>query len=177
MIPIFWRELVTASRREAVHSQRGYFAGLLLAVVLGTFAAWYYWGDGDVTNVVMEQVAQRAFLLVIGVHAAAIMGPIVLRATTAIAGEKDRRTLEFVLITRLTSAEIILEKLAARLVLFVTTIAAGLPVMLLLHLLGGVNARRHPPRLCRHGNDRVLPDIAVALVLGRGARMPNAQRA
>ena len=51
MIPIFWRELVVASRREGVHSQRGYFAGLLLAIVLGTFAAWYYWESGQISNV------------------------------------------------------------------------------------------------------------------------------
>jgi hypothetical protein len=174
MIPIFWRELVTASRREAVHSQRGYFAGLLLAVVLGTFAAWYYWGHGEVTNVVMEQVAQRAFLLVIGVHAAAIMGPIVLRATTAIAGEKDRRTLEFVLITRLTGAEIILEKLAARLVLFVTTIAAGLPVMVLLHLLGGVDAR---VILLAYAGMATTAFFLASLALWFSVTAPNARRA
>jgi ABC-2 family transporter len=141
ILPIFQRELVAAARREGVHSQRGYFAGLLLAIVLGTFAAWYYWESGHVSNLVMAEVAQRAFILMVGLHAATMMGPVMVIARLAIAGEKDRRTLEFVLITRLTSAEIILEKLAARLVMFVTTIAAGLPVMLLLHLLGGIDVR------------------------------------
>ena len=80
MIPIFWRELVAASRRERVHSQRGFFAGLLLAMVLGTFAAWYYWENGHVSILVMEQVAQRALILIVGVHAATLMGPVVVQA-------------------------------------------------------------------------------------------------
>jgi len=139
MIPIFWRELVSASRREGVHTQRGYFAGLSLAIVLGTFATWYYWESGNVSNVVMAEVAQKAMIWVVSLHAAAMMGPVAVIARLAIAGEKDRRTLEFLLITRLSSAEIILEKLAARLVVFFSTIAAGLPVMLLLHVLGGID--------------------------------------
>jgi hypothetical protein len=133
--------LVAAARRERVQSQRGYFAGLLLAIVLGTFAAWYYWENGAITNVSMAQVAERSLLLIIGCHAAALMGPILVRTTLSIAGEKDRRTLDFLMITRLSSAEIVLEKLAACLVLFGTTIAAGLPVMVLLHLLGGIDLR------------------------------------
>src|SRR5262249_4692789 len=141
IIPIFRRELVAAARRERVQSQRGYFAGLLLAIVLGTFAAWYYWENGAITNVSMAEVAERSLLLIIGCHAAALMGPILVRRTFSIAGEQDRRTLDFLMITRLSSAEIVLEKLAACLVLFGTTIAAGLPVMVLLHLLGGIDLR------------------------------------
>ena len=41
----------------------------------------------------------------------------------------------------MSSAEIILEKLAATLVLMVTTVFAGIPIMLILHLLGGVDLR------------------------------------
>ena len=139
IIPIFRRELVAASRLEALHSQRGWFAGLLLAMVLGTFAAWYYWANGDVSNVIMTNVADRAFLLIVAVHAMTLVGPVVLRAVTAIAGEKERRTLDFLLITRLSTVEIILGKFAARLVVFIATLAAGLPVILLLHCLGGID--------------------------------------
>ena len=41
----------------------------------------------------------------------------------------------------MSSAEIILEKLAATLVLVVTTVFAGIPLMLILHLLGGIDFR------------------------------------
>lgn len=174
MIPIFRWELVAATRREAVHSQRGYFAGLLLAVMLGIFGAWYYWANGQVTNVVMAEVARQTLIFTIGVHAATIMGPVLVRATMAIAGEKDRRTLEFLLITRLTSAEIVLEKLAARLVVLVSTIAAGVPVMLLLHLLGGIDVR---VILLAYAGLSTTAFFISALSMWFSVTSPNARRA
>jgi ABC-type transport system involved in multi-copper enzyme maturation permease subunit len=141
IIPVFRRELVHAVRREGIHSQRGYFAGFMLLIVMGTFGAWAYAGGWELPNFEMARAAERAFLLVIGLHAMALMGGILVRTTMSIAGEKDRRTLDFLIITRLSAAEIVMEKLAACLVVFATTILAGLPVMLLLHLLGGVDSR------------------------------------
>ena len=41
--------------------------------------------------------------------------------------------------TRLSSADIIMGKYAARMIAFVGTVAAGLPIMLLLHRLGGID--------------------------------------
>jgi hypothetical protein len=72
------------------------------------------------------------------VHALVIVaatGP----AALSIAGEKDRRTLDFLLATRLGNAEIVLGKLAACLVTLFVTMAAGLPIMLLFNLLGGID--------------------------------------
>jgi ABC-type Na+ efflux pump permease subunit len=70
-----------------------------------------------------------------------MMGVVTVRAALSIAGEKDCRTLDFLLATRLRNAEIVLGKLAACIAVFVADLAAGLPVMLLLHLLGGVDLR------------------------------------
>ena len=61
------------------------------------------------------------------------------RTARCIAEEKEKRTIEFLLATRLTSAEIILGKFAARMIAFLATLAAGLPVMLLVHRLGGID--------------------------------------
>ena len=110
----------------------------------------------------------------VGLHAAMMMGPVLVRATLAIAGEKDRRTLEFVLITRLTSPEIILEKLAARLVLFVTTIGAGLPVMLLLHILGGIDVR---VILLAYAGLATTAFFLASLAIWFSVTAPNARRA
>ena len=63
------------------------------------------------------------------------------RAAPSIAGEKDRGTLDFLLATRLGNAEIVLGKLASCMAVLAADLAAGLPVMLLLHLLGGVDLR------------------------------------
>jgi hypothetical protein len=62
-------------------------------------------------------------------------------AAPSIAGEKERRTLDFLLATRLDNAEIVLGKLAACMAVVVAHLAAGLPLVLLLHLLGGVDLR------------------------------------
>ena len=56
-----------------------------------------------------------------------------------IAEEEQRRSLTHLLTTRLTSAEIVLGKLAAGLVQFAACLATGLPILLLLPLLGGVD--------------------------------------
>ena len=61
------------------------------------------------------------------------------QAARCIAVEKDRRTLDFLLATRLSSAEIIVGKLAAHMLVFLVTLSAGLPIMLLLNQLGGVD--------------------------------------
>jgi len=43
-MPILIRELTAAARRGRPQANRGWFAGILLAIVLGTFASWYYAG-------------------------------------------------------------------------------------------------------------------------------------
>jgi ABC-type transport system involved in multi-copper enzyme maturation permease subunit len=57
----------------------------------------------------------------------------------AIAEEKERKTLEFMLTTQLRGSEIVLGKLAARLAYMVLLILTGLPFLALLLLLGGLD--------------------------------------
>ncbi len=63
------------------------------------------------------------------------------RASHAIALEKDRRTLDFLLATPLSSAEIVLGKLTAWMSFLFTEMATGLPIMLLMNPLGGIDLR------------------------------------
>ena len=58
-----------------------------------------------------------------------------------IAGERERRTLDDLLTTRLSSAEIVLGKLAAGLLQYFACLATGFPVVGLLPLVGGVDPR------------------------------------
>jgi hypothetical protein len=59
-----------------------------------------------------------------------------------IAEEKDRKTIEYLLVTDLRNREIVLGKLAARLLHLFAHIAVGLPVLGLIRLLGGVSAEQ-----------------------------------
>ena len=119
---------------------RSFFAGMLLAIVMGTFGAWYYWDQGSVSPQLMGTVARQAFMWIVSFHAISIFG-VGSAAALSIAGEKDRRTLDFLLATRLGNAEIVLAKLVSSLTLFLSTVAAGLPVMLVLNTLGSIDLR------------------------------------
>ncbi len=132
------RELVALARRGGEHLGRIVFTASLLIGVLGTFTAWYYWEDEQVTNRVMALIAERSFFIALALHSIALM-TVVGQSAKCIAFEKDRRTLGFLLVTRLSSAEIVIGKLAAHFLVFLVTLAAGLPIMLLLNLLGGVD--------------------------------------
>ena len=57
----------------------------------------------------------------------------------AIADEKDRKTLEFLLATDLRSREIVLSKLASRLANLTLFVLTGLPILSLIQFLGGVD--------------------------------------
>jgi ABC-type transport system involved in multi-copper enzyme maturation permease subunit len=138
--PVLNRELMTASRRVGLWGDRVFIAGAMLAIVLVTLAARYYWDGGHDSPALMTRVALQSFLWIVLLHGILIMG-VVLAAAASIAGEKERRTLDFLLATRLSNAEIVLGKLAACMAVVVALLAAGLPVMLLLHLLGGVDLR------------------------------------
>ncbi|MFI5461163.1 MAG: ABC transporter permease [Isosphaerales bacterium] len=143
IIPIFGRELVAAAReREGrrLHSERSFFVGMLLTIVLGTFGALYYWSDEPVTYRTMTQGMIEAAGWCGLVHFG-IFASILVRGAWSIAKERDRRTLELLLATPLTNAEIVLGKLASCLVMVCATLAAGFPVILLVHVLGGIDLR------------------------------------
>ncbi len=139
-MPILRHELTVAARRGRYHADRAWFAGTLLVIVLGTFACWYFTHKGAWSPDLMSAVALQSFLFVVMAHGASIFLLSTVGALS-IAGEMDRKTLGFLLATRLSSAEIVLGKLAACLAAFATTLAAGLPVMILLNVLGGVHPR------------------------------------
>jgi ABC-type Na+ efflux pump permease subunit len=138
IIPILRRELVVAARKAQLQMGRSFFAGIMLTVVLGTFGARYYWEQGSVSPEMMGRAARQSFMWIVLVHATTILG-VATAGALSIAGEKDRRTLDFLLATRLGNAEIVLAKLVSSLTLFLSTVAAGLPVMLLLNTLGGID--------------------------------------
>ena len=136
------RELLTATRKTSLWGNRRFFAGILLTIILATFGARYYWDQGQVSDhEMMALVAFHAFLWMLLAHMGMIFSVFWQWAASSIALEKERRTLDFLLATRLSNAEIVLGKLAACMTVLVAGFAAGLPIMLLLHPLGGIDLR------------------------------------
>src|SRR5262249_54993443 len=62
-----------------------------------------------------------------------------LSAATAVSHEKDRRTFLLLLMTDLSDLEIVLGKLVASFVQIIAVLVAGLPVLALCALLGGIS--------------------------------------
>jgi ABC-type transport system involved in multi-copper enzyme maturation permease subunit len=60
-------------------------------------------------------------------------------AASAVAQEKDRRTLVLLLLTRLSNSELVLGKLLASLLIMLVMLLGGLPLFMLSALLGGVS--------------------------------------
>jgi ABC-type Na+ efflux pump permease subunit len=138
--PIFHRELLVASRKTGLWGGRDFFTAILMVIVLATFVARYYWDRGQVSaHNLMARVAFQAFLWMLAAHWTEIFGVFIGRAAPCIAQEKDRRTLDFLLTSRLSNSEIVLGNLAACWTVLVAGFAAGFPIVLILHLFGGVD--------------------------------------
>lgn len=139
--PVLSYDLVRTARRG-----RHFVIRIAYLVILLGLLGWLYFAataDRDFAgSVPREQAAEFArnffslfmaaqFLIVTVATPAYVAG--------AIAEEKERRTLEFLLATQLGDREIVLSKLAARLLNLLLLVLTGLPVLAALQLLGGVD--------------------------------------
>lgn len=135
--PVFAYEWLAASRRWQGYALRSL---LVLLLLLGLSAVWLGSRD-EAGELSVDQMAGvgRAFY---AVTTLILLGLVGLAAPAATAGaicvDKARGNLTLLFATDLTDAEIVLGKLAARLVPVLGLIACAAPVMSLATLLGGV---------------------------------------
>ncbi len=136
--PVFSREVMSAPRRPRLYVWRAAYVGALL-VLLSTF-----WQVLTGTQTVSDTGELARF----GVTSFQILAPLQLAATLffaalsaagAVAVEKDRRTLDLLLLTRLSNVELVLGKLFSSLLIVVSLVLAALPLFMLVALLGGVS--------------------------------------
>jgi len=136
--PVFTRELVTAPRRMRFYVAPAIYVGGLLIL---TCTAWLLLIGTQQVRTVGDMARFGASLfqflaplqLVLAVFFAAIA------TATAVAHEKDRRTLVLLLLTNLSNTELVLGKLFASLVNVLVLLAAGLPFFMLTALFGGIS--------------------------------------
>jgi len=140
--PVFARELLTTARRGRYYAMRSLYGLVLLAILWGNYGIL---GRADA---VLEPEAIRENLgrfTEAFVHQFAIAQELVVLAMTpalvagAVADEKQRKTLHYLLTSRLTGGEIVLGKLMARLLHVGVVLAIGPPVIAMLSTLGGVD--------------------------------------
>jgi ABC-type transport system involved in multi-copper enzyme maturation permease subunit len=137
--PVFYYEWLTASRRWQMYAGRALFVGILL---IGLALTWFSAANesrGPLDLRALARLGEGFFYAIIGTQLALVL----LAAPAATAGsiclDKARGGLVHLLITELSDAEIILGKLAGRLVPVLGMIAASLPVLFLGILLGGID--------------------------------------
>lgn len=134
--PVFFAEAKSFSRRARYFVARFAVGSLILLI-----CRFYFRGiaqDGSITHRQFVTLSQNLFLalsltqsIVICLMTPALIAP-------AIAGERSRGTLDDLLSSRLTSAEIILGKLFSRLLQLLAFLLVSLPIMFIFALMGGI---------------------------------------
>ncbi len=146
--PIFWHELVTVTRRGVPFRLRlAYVSFLLLCLLIAYISAFsdvnpirLLIGPGE--EFPRERVtafAERYFQIFLFCQLIALTVVTPILAGGAITEEHDRQTLVFLQSSLLSNREIVLGKLSARLIFLLGLAVAGLPVLALTLLFGGVD--------------------------------------
>ena len=135
--PVFSREVLTAPRRLSLYGSR---AGYVAALWVLMWTAWLIVSASSEPRTTSELARFGASLF-------EILSPLqlglavlfsALLAASAVAKEKDRRTLVLLLMTNLSNGELVLGKLLASLLVVLVMLAAAIPCFTLIALLGGV---------------------------------------
>jgi ABC-type transport system involved in multi-copper enzyme maturation permease subunit len=138
--PVLFYDLLTLARRTRYFVARSGYAAFLFAIIGWLWFAWSVSGRFEYERLdVIADFARVIFELFVSVQFVVIVLLTPIYTASAVADEKERRTLEFLLATDLRNREIVLGKLLSRLLNLGILILAGLPVLALLQFLGGVD--------------------------------------
>jgi len=162
--PIFASELQQMSRRKRSYVLRvGYLALLLSILALGAVSMNTTYARQDQSVVMLAErqaTLGRSFFVMFALFSVAAMhliGPVL--SSTSIGSERLRRTLDVLLMTPITSWQIVGGKLFSRVLGALILIGLTLPVLAIVRLLGGVEL-----------SDMLgLTTLAVATALGSTA--------
>jgi ABC-type transport system involved in multi-copper enzyme maturation permease subunit len=143
--PVFHAELLTTARRARYYLARVVYGLALLAVLWSGYRRVQGYvearGSDELSIGEMTDFARTTFGGFVSLQAATIILLTPALVAPVIASEKSRKTMHYLLCSRLNSAEIVLGKLGARLLMLAVILALGVPVLSLLQLFGGIEAR------------------------------------
>jgi len=142
--PLFLVEMVTVARRRRYFVLRVVYGALALFILWATYASVQNFATGGSNTVSIQQgatLATRFFVSFSWLQILTVLAVGPALAVGTIATERERRTIEYLLTTDLSNAEIVLGKLVARLCLFGQLLLVGLPILFLFRLLGGIPAQ------------------------------------
>jgi ABC-type Na+ efflux pump permease subunit len=136
--PVFSREVTTTPRSWRLYLMRSLYVGALFGLVV---TAWLILlGSQNVRGLSdLARFAAEVFALLAPLQMTMALSFAALLTTAAVAQEKDRKTFELLLLTRMTNSELVLGKLLSSSLSVFVLIVAALPLLMLLTLLGGVS--------------------------------------
>jgi len=136
--PVFNREVAIAPRRARLYVAR---AAYVLALLVLMSTAWLVLAGTQVVRDVgdLARFGMILFQVLAPLQLALALFFSAMLAASAVAQEKDRRTLVLLLLTRLSNSELVVGKLLASLLNVLVLAAAALPVFMMIALLGGVS--------------------------------------
>jgi ABC-type transport system involved in multi-copper enzyme maturation permease subunit len=149
--PLYWHELRRLARRGTHLRLRVGLAFLLLVGLLETYRrtfpstdllALLFGGAGSAEQSELSGFGETFLIAFLIVTQAAVLLITPVYAGGAIADEKERGGLDFLLTTPLSRWELVAGKLAARLTFVLGVVAVGVPVLFLTLLFGGVDVGR-----------------------------------
>jgi ABC-type transport system involved in multi-copper enzyme maturation permease subunit len=138
--PVFNFELLITARRGRFYVLRALYAAVLLIILWGIHSAWSStFETAELPSSMVKWFAVSAFggitigqeILVLVLTPALVAG--------VIADEKKRKTLHYLMASRLTSPEIVIGKLFVRMLYVGVLLGVSVPVLSLLVLLGGID--------------------------------------
>lgn len=144
--PVLMFEVLRLARNRRVVIGRCLYGLVILVVLFLAYAARFGLRDclgagQKLSHAARAEFAREFFYAFLAVQLLAVVLLLPLRTASAIAGEKEKRCLEFILTTELSSTEIVLGKLLAVLAGMGMLLLTGLPVLGFVQLLGGVEPR------------------------------------
>lgn len=139
--PILAREWLVAPRKLRFYLQRVVFVLALFSLVCTAWALMA--GIQQVRNLGdLSRFGALVFQIVVPLELIITMFLAAVSSASSVSQEKDRRTLILLLLTRLTSSQIVIGKLVSTLIGVANLVAASLPLLLLISILGGVSAKQ-----------------------------------
>jgi len=144
--PVFWYDTIRSARRGRYFLMRWLYAIGLLLLLLWVHSIWSMQNRFDLNRdpnwnefKALAQLAEQYFFAFAIVQFVAVVLLTPAYVGGAIAEEKERKTLEFLLATDLQNSEIIFGKLASRVGNLALFLLTGLPVLSLMQFFGGID--------------------------------------
>jgi ABC-type transport system involved in multi-copper enzyme maturation permease subunit len=137
--PVFRAELLRLARRRHYYALRVAY-GLVLLLLVWVGYRPLSWNSAEASRADLALFASKTFHRFAVVQWVTVLLLVPAVYGGAIADEKQRRTLPYLMASRLSGGEIILDKVLGRSAHLAVFVAIGLPVVSLLGLFGGISA-------------------------------------